>query len=157
MQKCVVFRVECITVGDFITHKVHQSIWGTHYFQRGFQLNPWKLAGLKQRRQQGETNLIIKNGLRRSNATNENTSVPNLAQTSPLAQTSSSAMSIEAGQGVIRIPDTLECNQSINEPISCLTKPDSIPVYLWNSRSLVNTLKHLNSFIATCFKLHMTV
>ena len=50
---------------------------------------------LKQRRQQGETNLIIKNGsivrrqLRRSNTTNVNTSTPNLAQTSPFAQTSS--------------------------------------------------------------------
>ena len=53
---------------------------------------------LKQCRQQGETNLIIKNGsivrrqLRRSNTINVNTSEPNLAQTSPLAQTSSSAM-----------------------------------------------------------------
>ena len=51
---------------------------------------------------QGETNLIIKNGsivqrqLRRFNTTNANTSAPNLAQTSPLTQTSSSAMSIDA-------------------------------------------------------------
>ena len=50
---------------------------------------------------------------------------------------------------VIRIPDTPEFNQSINEPNSHLIRPDPIPVYLWNSRSLVNKLKNFNSFILT--------
>ena len=50
---------------------------------------------------------------------------------------------------VIRLPDTTEFNQSINEPNSRLVKPDPIPVYLWNSRSLVNKLKNFNSFTLT--------
>ena len=105
---------------------------------------------LKQHRQQGETNLIIKNGsivrrqLRRSNTTNVNTSAPNLTQTSPL-----SPNQLCQSMRVIRIPDTPEFSQSINEPISRLVKPDPIPVYLWNSRSLVNKLKNFNSFILT--------
>ena len=57
---------------------------------------------LKQRRQQGETNLIIKNGLivqrqlRRSNTSNVNIIVPVSAQSSSTAQTSSTTMSTDA-------------------------------------------------------------
>ena len=57
---------------------------------------------LKQRRQQGETNLIIKNGLivqrqlRRSNTSNVNIIVPVAAQSSSTAQTSPTTMSTDA-------------------------------------------------------------
>ena len=57
---------------------------------------------LKQRRQQGETNLIIKNGLivqrqlRRSNTSNVNIIIPVAAQSSSTAQTSPTTMSTDA-------------------------------------------------------------
>jgi len=43
------------------------------------------------------------------------------------------------------IPDTSRFNECINE--SDPIKSDPIQLYLWNSRSLVNKLKHFNSFI----------
>jgi len=60
------------------------------------------LEELKQRRLQGETNLIIKNGsivqrqLRRSKTSNVNIIVPVSAQSSSTVQTSPTTMSIDA-------------------------------------------------------------